>query len=85
MVTLEELRAELAPIRARVDGLPVIGIAIESLRQDMRILRAAVNDIARLSTTTGDLEAMHDDINRVQTKQDELEARIITLERLVQG
>jgi ubiquinone biosynthesis protein UbiJ len=80
-MTDEELRAEFAAIRARVDGLPLIGAAIETLRHDVRQLRAAINDMARVNITTGEVEALHDDINRMQTKQLELETRITTLER----
>ena len=53
-LTLEILRAELAPIQtrlgtieARVAGLSLIGAAIETLRQDVRMLRTAINDMAR--------------------------------------
>jgi hypothetical protein len=53
-LTLEMLRAELAPIwadltriAARVDGIPVLATAITTLQRDMRMLRAAVNDLAK--------------------------------------
>jgi prefoldin subunit 5 len=83
-VTDEELRAEFAAIRARVDGLPLIGAAIETLRHDLRLVRAAINDMARTNVTAGEVEAMHADIDQMQTKQLELETRIVTLERLAQ-
>jgi prefoldin subunit 5 len=88
-LTLEMLQAELAPLRAalatiqaRVDGLPLMGSAIDALRHDNRMLRAAINDMARVNITAGEVEAMHADIDAVQAKQLELETRIITLERL---
>jgi hypothetical protein len=40
-LTLENLRSELAPIRAQLDGLPVLNRALTVLQQDMRSLRAA--------------------------------------------
>jgi ubiquinone biosynthesis protein UbiJ len=87
-MTDEELRAEFAAIRgefayirARVDGLPLIGAAIETLRHEGRLVRAAINDMARTNITAGEVEAMHADIDRMQTKQLELETRIVTLER----
>jgi prefoldin subunit 5 len=77
----QEMRAEFAHVRARVDGLPLLGAAIETLRHDVRTLRAAINDMARVNITAGEVEALHDDIDRLQTKQLELETRIATLER----
>jgi prefoldin subunit 5 len=80
-MTDEELRAEFAAIRARVDGLPLIGAAIETLRHDVRTLRAAINDIARVNITAGEVEALHADVDAMQTRQLALETRIATLER----
>lgn len=91
-LTLEMLRAELAPlhaelislraeqaiIRARVDGLLLIGEAIETLRRDSRLLR-----MARTNITAGEVDAMHTDIDAVQSRQMNLETRIATLERLI--
>jgi prefoldin subunit 5 len=79
---LAPMRSELATIRARVDGLPLIGSAIETLRHDVRTLRAAINDMARINITAGEVEALHADIDRLQTKQLELETRLTTLERI---
>lgn len=77
----QEMRTEFAAIRARVDGLPFIGAAIESLRHDVRTLRAAINDMARVNITAGEVEALHADLDRLQSKQMELETRLATLER----
>jgi hypothetical protein len=86
----EILRAELAPIRdelavvrARVDGIPLIWSAVDAVQRDMRMLRAAINDMARTNITAGEVEALHADVDKVQSKQLELETRIITLERLI--
>jgi hypothetical protein len=40
-LTLEELRAELAPIKARADALPFITRQLETIRQELRQLKAA--------------------------------------------
>lgn len=87
-LTLEMLRAELEPIRQELAawrplmaGLPIVGAAIESLRHDVRTLRAAINDMARINITAGEVEALHADIDRLDTKQMELEARLAALER----
>ena len=50
----------------------------------MRNLRAVINDMARVDITVGEVEALHADIDRMQTKQLELETRIATLERIAQ-
>ena len=77
---LAGIRQEFAFVRPRIDGVPVIGAAIETLRHDVRTLRAAINDMARVNITAGEVEALHADIDRMQTRQMELEARIAALE-----
>lgn len=84
---LEAIRAELTPIRARLDaidarvnGLPLIGEAIAVLQRDVRLLRAAVNDMGRTNITAGEVEAMHADIDRALAELRELTARVVTLE-----
>ena len=76
-----DMRAEFAAIRARIDGVPILGVAIETLRQDVRMLSAAINDMALVNITAGEVKALHADLNRMQTKQMDLEARIVALER----
>ena len=90
-LTLEDLRTELAPIKAtlgivqaRTDGLPLIGNATETLRCETRLLKAAINDIGKTNITAGEVEARHTDIDRVQTEQLELATRLATIERLLQ-
>jgi ubiquinone biosynthesis protein UbiJ len=78
---LAGVRGELANVRTRVDGVPILGMAIETLRHDVRTLRAAINDMARINITAGEVEALHADVDRMGTKQIELEARLSALER----
>jgi len=82
-LTLEILRSELAPIRAAVDGVPIINRALVVVQPDIRALRAAFNDFALQHVTQGEIGALHHDVNRVQEENRELERRIITLERLL--
>jgi hypothetical protein len=89
-LTLETLRAELAPIHARLAaieplaaGIPLIHRAIEQLRHESRQIKIAVNDIAAVQMTSGEAEALHGDVNKTMTKQDELEARLSVVERLL--
>jgi ubiquinone biosynthesis protein UbiJ len=84
-----ELHAQLEPIgqemtawRPLMAGSPIFGIAIENLRQDVRMLRAAINDMARVNITAGEVEALHTEIDRMQTKQMELETRLAALEQV---
>jgi ubiquinone biosynthesis protein UbiJ len=76
------LRAELAPIRAQLDGLPLISRSLVVLQQEVRALKAAFNDFARTNVTAGEIEALHADVNRVMAENAALEARLATLERL---
>jgi hypothetical protein len=52
-------------------------------QQELRQLKAAVNDFAATKVTTGEITALHEDVNRALAVITELEARIVTLERLV--
>jgi hypothetical protein len=79
-LTLEMLRAELAPIKLAVRGLPVMGRAIEALHHDTRQLRAAVNDIAALQMTAGEAGALHHDLDQNTTRLDDIEARLLAIE-----
>jgi uncharacterized coiled-coil protein SlyX len=77
---LAAVREELAGMRPQVAGVPLIWQSIENLRHDFRTMRAALNDMARVNITAGEVEALHADIDRMQTRQMELEARIAALE-----
>src|SRR5262245_60069680 len=94
-LTLETLRGELAPLRSDVEmikvqisGLPLPGTWIAELRdavrqqqQDLRMLRAAVNDMARINITGGEVEAIHTDLQRIEAEQIEIKARLARLEQ----
>ena len=62
------MRAEFAQARVRVDGMPILGVAIENLRQDVIMLRAAISDMARVDITAGEVEALHTEINRMMSR-----------------
>jgi hypothetical protein len=89
-LTIEALRAELAPIRAAlarieplVDGVPLIHRAIDAMQRDQRALKAAFNDFAKTNVTSGEVEALHNDVDKALSNDRTLETRIMTLERLV--
>jgi hypothetical protein len=94
----ETLRRELAPLRddliamqerlsraiePLVAGIPLLHRGIEALRQDVRQIRAAVNDLAAVQMTSGEATALHEDVNKTMTRQDEFESRLAVVERIV--
>jgi hypothetical protein len=82
-LTVEALRAELAPIQAQREALPLINRAITVILLDVRALRAAFNDFARTNVMAGEIEALHAELNRVQAGNAEMAVKVATLERLV--
>ena len=95
-VTLETLSAQLTAlaldvssrfnaVEARVIGLPIIGEAITVLQRDVRMLTAAVNDMARVNMTAGEAERLHTEMERIAAKQMELEARLLLIEQRSQS
>ena len=79
-LTLKDLKAELAPVRALLDGMPLIHRALAILQRDTRMIRAAVNDLARTNVTTGEVEVLHEDVDRVQGEIAELSVRVAAIE-----
>ena len=61
---LAAVRAEIATVRIRTDGLPLLGSAIDALQRDVRLVRAAINDMGRTNITAGEVEALHADVDR---------------------
>jgi len=80
---VDGFRIDIAPMRAQLDGLPLINHTVTVIQQEVRALRAAFNDFALTNPTSGEIESLHTDVNRVQAENAELAARVMTLERLV--
>jgi chromosome segregation ATPase len=74
------LRADIAEVRLEVTSHTR---QLNALQQDVRMVRSAINDMARAAPTVGEIEALHTDVNRVQAENAELAAKVATLERLV--
>jgi hypothetical protein len=53
LAAIDERLTALAPIRAQLDGLPLINRAVTVVQQDVRALRAAFNDFALTNPTSG--------------------------------
>ena len=62
------MRVETGAARAQLDGLPLINCTVTVIRQEVRSLKAAFKDFALTSPTTGEIEALHADVNRVQAE-----------------
>lgn len=54
--------------------------AFAEARQDLRMLKAAVNDISRDSVTPGEVAVIHDDLNTIQARITEFEGRLVVVE-----
>ena len=80
---LRALRADATPMRAHLDGMPMLQRNLTVTQQEVRTLKAAFNDFALTNPTTGEIEALHADVNRVQAENAELTVKVATLERLV--
>lgn len=84
------LQAELAPVREqlkiieiKVSGIPLIAESTHDLRRDLRMVKAAINDMARVNITAGEVEALHEEIDKIQAENAELATRLATVERLL--
>lgn len=77
------LRDELAPIRAQLDGVPLLNRKLTVIEQQIRMLKSAFNDFARSNVTHGEIKALHEDVNRVQAENSDLSVRLATVERLI--
>jgi len=87
---LTPIRDELAVVRRSVDamapqvaGIPLLHRAVDGLRQESRQIKVAVNDLAAIQVTSGEIEALHADVNKTMSREDELEARLSVVERMV--
>ena len=81
---LTSIRADLAPMRMQLDSLPLMSRKLTVVQQEVRAIRAAFNDFALTNPTKGEIEALHEDVNRVQAENMELATRLATVERLLE-
>jgi predicted nuclease with TOPRIM domain len=78
---LNEVRIELGIMRPNVEGIPVLQKAVNVLQTQMRAVRAAINDFALTNPTAGEIEALHEDVNKLQAENTELGTRLAGIER----
>jgi hypothetical protein len=53
---------------------------LDILKQDYRLLRSAVNDIAKENVTPGEIEAVHQDLTQVQRDIVSIQVRLDQIE-----
>jgi DNA repair ATPase RecN len=80
---LASVREQLKIIEIKVSGIPLIAESTHDLRRDLRMVKAAINDMARVNITAGEVEALHEEIDKIQAENAELATRLATVERLL--
>jgi len=60
MEILRRIQTSLAGLDRRVTG------QLNVLQQDVRMVRAAIHDMGETRVTEGEVEVLHEDVNRVQ-------------------
>ncbi len=51
------------------------------LQRDVRIVRGALNGMARTNVASGEIEAVHTDVNQMRADMHEMEIRLDLLEK----
>jgi ubiquinone biosynthesis protein UbiJ len=88
---LRTIRSDMTALSGKVDHVAADQTAIRTeqrthtrtlgiLLQEGRLMRAAVNDIAKENVTSGEMEAVHDDLTQLRQEVDGLTVRIEMIE-----
>jgi len=80
-VRVDKIAAALDAMRPNVDGIPFLQRTLSTVQQEQRMMKAAINEIARTQFTSSEVDALHADVNAVQARDMELQTRLVTLER----
>jgi chromosome segregation ATPase len=79
------LQQQVGDVRERLDSIDIhmksADRNITILLQDTRMIRAAVNDIAREHVSAGEVEALHQDVTRLAERMSTVEVRLDQLEK----
>jgi chromosome segregation ATPase len=78
-----EVQNALAPMRAQLDGMPLLHRNLTTTQNDVRMLASAFNDFALTNVTKGEIEVLHTELNRVQAENATLAVRMETAERRI--
>ncbi len=71
MQILQAIQANLAALDRKVSGQ---GRTLDVVKQDVRMIRATIRDMGETGVTEGEVEVLHEDVNRVQQGLTDLEA-----------
>lgn len=74
---LRTIQADLAALNRKVSTQ---GRDLSDVKQDVRMIRAAIHDMGETRVTEGEITVLHEDINRVQQRLQDLELRVEELE-----
>ena len=81
---VDRMGADIVGLQADMTGvkteLRVHTRTMDILLQEGRLLRAAVNDIAKENVTPGEVKAIHHDLNRLQHEMSALAVRVEMIE-----
>jgi chromosome segregation ATPase len=77
----DKIAAALDAMRPNVDGIPFLQRTLSTVQQEQRMMKAAINEIARTQFTSSEVDALYADVNAVQARDMELQTRLVTLER----
>ena len=69
--------ADLAPLKRQVPG---IVRTLNVVKQDVRMIRSTIHDMGKTRVTEGEIETLHEDVNRVQADISDLVTRVEQLE-----
>jgi DNA repair ATPase RecN len=85
---LSQMRTDIEAIKIHVSGLPLIATTLHELRDDardvradIRMVKAAINDMARINITAGEVETLHAELDRLADAQIDIRARLALLEQ----
>jgi ubiquinone biosynthesis protein UbiJ len=89
---LKEILRGIDTIKVQISGIPLLATTLHEIRESMRgmnqgirMVRAALNDMAHTSITTGEIEALHEDVNRLRAENEDIRARLTLLENEKNG
>ncbi len=74
---LRTIQADLAALNRKVSAQ---GHDLSDVKQDVRMIRAAIHDMGETRVTEGEITVLHEDVNRVQQRLQDLELRVEELE-----
>ena len=74
---LRTIQADLAALNRKVSAQ---GRDLSDVKQDVRMIRAAIHDMGETRVTEGEITVLHEDVNRVQQRLQDLELRVEELE-----